>query len=89
MLARALFGLTTLNFAICFMAFVIEGDQRNQLFGGRSAFLILTALLLQNTCYIAIHWAFRPENFLPTSLIKALSDPLGSALASVSSKHKK
>ncbi len=88
-LAKALFGLATLNFAVWFGAFIVAGNQRDQLFGGRAAFLILTSFLLQNTVYIALHWAFRPENIFPGSFIEALSNPLGSVLGLFSPKFKK
>ncbi len=88
-LARGLFALATLNFAVWFGAFIVAGNQRDQSFGGRAAFLILTSFLLQNTVYIALHWAFRPENLFPGSFIEALSNPLGSVLGLFSPKFKK
>jgi hypothetical protein len=78
--ARALFALATLNFAVWFCALIVAGNQRNQLFGGRVTFLILTSFLLQNTVYITLHWAFRPENLFPGPFIDVLSNPLGSLL---------
>jgi hypothetical protein len=88
-IARILLGLATLNFAAWFGAFIIAGSHRNQLLGGRIAFLILTSFLLQNTVYIALHWAFRPENLFPNSFIEALSNPLGSVLALFVPRFKK
>jgi hypothetical protein len=88
-LARGLFGLATLNFAVWFGAFIVAGNQRDQLFGGRVTSLILTSFLLQNTVYIALRWAFRPENLFPGSFIEALSNPLGSVLGLFSPRFKK
>jgi hypothetical protein len=88
-IARALFGLATLNFIGFFGAFLIAGSQRNQAFGDRAVPLILTSFLLQNAVYIAVHWAFRPENLFPSSFIQTVSNPLGAVLALILPRSKK
>ncbi len=79
-LAKTLFGLATLNFVVCFGIFLIAAKLGNQALEDKMVPLILTGFLLQNTVYIALHWAFRPANLFPGSFIEALSNPLGSFL---------
>jgi hypothetical protein len=79
-LARTLFSLATLNFIVCFGIFLIAGKLGNQALEDKAVPLILTSFLLQNTVYVAIHWAFRPENLFPSAFIQAVANPLGSVL---------
>ena len=73
---RWLFGLSSLQFAVFLIVFVACGNERQ---GLRTWLVpvILTSFLLQNTVYIACHWALRPESFLPKRLIEAFTNPLG------------
>lgn len=82
-LAKTLFGLATLNFIICFGMLLIAVKLGNQALEDKTVRLILTSFLLQNTVYIAIHWAFRPANLFPGSFIEAVSNPLGSILRGI------
>ena len=76
--AKIVFTIATLNFIVYLVKAGIVGTRGEA--RDRISFLILTSLLLQNTVYIAIHWAFRPENLFPHSFIQAISNPLGSFL---------
>ncbi len=87
--AKALFGITTLNFIVCFGIFLIAGKLGNHPLEDKMVPLILTSFLLQNTVYIAVHWAFRPANLFPVSFIKGLSNPLGSFLGLILPNKKK
>jgi hypothetical protein len=79
-LAKTLFGLATVNFMVCFGIFLIAGKLGNKALEDRTVPLILTSFLLQNTVYIAVHWAFRPENLFHSSFVEIISNPLGSFL---------
>jgi hypothetical protein len=39
--------------------------------------LFLASYLLLSTIYIALHWAFRPENLFPAAFIALVSNPFG------------
>jgi hypothetical protein len=88
-LARVLFGLATLNFIVCFGTLLIAGKLGNQTLEDKTVPLILTSFLLQNTVYIAVHWAFRPASLFRGSFIEAVSNPLGSFLRLVLPRSKK
>ena len=71
-LAKILFGLSILNFLLCVgVAFygAIKGDSALR---DKGPGLILTSLVMLQTIYIAIHWAFRPENLFSPSLTDSL-----------------
>lgn len=78
--AKTLFSLATLNFIVCLGALLIWRNGEEPIWQDRIVPLILTSFLLQNTVYIALHWAFRPENLFPGSFIRVISNPLGSFL---------
>jgi len=78
--ARVLFFAATGNFVICVAGPLIADPDRYRWLEGRAAALILTSLLLQNTVYIAIHWAFRPENLFSPTFVEAISNPVGIVL---------
>ncbi len=88
-LARMLFGLATLNFIVSFVMLLIAGKVEDQALLDKAVPIILTSFLLQNTVYIALHWAFRPENLFPGSLIEAVSNPLGLFLRLILPNKKK
>lgn len=88
-LAKISFGLATVNFVVCFGMLLLAAKARNQSLVDKAVPLILTSFLLQNTVYIAIHWAFRPANLFPNSFIQALSNPLGSLLRLILPSEKK
>ena len=72
-IAKVILGLAILNFFLgCFLA--------------KSASLTLTSLLLLNTIYIAIHWAFRPENLFPERFLAFITNPLGWTFAKMRSR---
>jgi hypothetical protein len=76
-LARTAFGLSIINFLICLGVFVCAVVQGNAVLETKGVALILTSFLLLNTIYIAIHWAYRPENLFSSTFIRAISNPLG------------
>lgn len=76
-LAKTLLALATFNFLFCMGMFLVAGIQGNQALKDKMVPLILTSFLLQNTVYIGVHWAFRPENLFSGSFIRAISNPLG------------
>ena len=88
-LAKTLFTLATLNFIVCFGIFLIAGKLGDRALEEKAVPLILTSFLLQNTVYIAVHWAFRPANLFPGAFIEALSNPLGSFLGLISPRFRK
>ena len=67
-------------FVLCLGAFIVASLRGYHALQDKTVPLILTSFLLQNTVYIALHWAFRPENLFSSSFIEALSNPLGSVL---------
>jgi len=76
-LAKLLLGLATLSFVLCFGTFLIARFQGNQRLEDKTIPLVLTSFLLQNTVYIAIHWAFRPDKLFSASFIRLVSNPIG------------
>jgi hypothetical protein len=74
--ARTLLVLVTLNFLLCFCWFLLGVYRGLQDVSGQAVALVLTSFLLQNTTYIAAHWAFRPENLFSPAFIRGISDPL-------------
>jgi hypothetical protein len=76
-LARMFLGISTLNFIVCLGTLLVAAARGNPALENRAVPLILTSFLLQNTVYIAVHWAFRPENLFSASFIQTISNPLG------------
>jgi O-antigen/teichoic acid export membrane protein len=76
-LARTLFALSIVNFLVCLGVFLYAEYRGNEALGNAGVALILTSFLLLNTVYIAIHWAFRPENLFSSSFLRVIANPLG------------
>ena len=76
-MGRILVALSTLNFLLCLGTFLVAAAQANTALENKAVSLVLTSFLLQNTIYIAVHWALRPENLFPGSFLRAISNPLG------------
>lgn len=76
-MARLLLGLFAANFACCLGLFAFAVTRRNLPLGNRAVPLIVTSFLLLNTVYVALHWSFRPRNLFSSSLLRAVSNPLG------------
>jgi hypothetical protein len=67
-------------FCALFVTFALAGAYKNQQWLERlTPVLALQAFLVQ-TLYIAVHWAFRPENVFPERLRQVLSNPFGEVL---------
>jgi hypothetical protein len=74
-LARFLLGSATLYFSVFLALFVWAELTGNPTLGVRVTPLALTSFAVLNTVYIALHWAFRPENILPQRLLRIASNP--------------
>jgi hypothetical protein len=76
-LAKILLGLATLNFAVCMGTLIVATLGERTALEDKMVYLVLTSFLLQNTTYIALHWAFRPENLFSASFLRVIANPLG------------
>jgi hypothetical protein len=76
-LAKILLGLSVVNFLLCVGLLIFARLFHDNALLGKTPGLILASFLLANTIYIAIHWAFRPENLFPRSFIEFISNPIG------------
>jgi hypothetical protein len=76
-LTRILIGVSILNFLLCLGALVFAAVNANAPLEAKAVPLVLTSFLLQNTIYIAAHWAFRPENLFSGGFLRSISNPLG------------
>jgi hypothetical protein len=76
-LAKTLLALSIMNFVACLGAFIFAVVRGDLALENKTVFLVLTSFLLQNTIYIAVHWALRPENLFSASFLRAISNPLG------------
>lgn len=81
-LAKVIFGLSIVNFLVCLAVFLIAELRGNVALGDDGVALILTSFLMLNTIYIAIHWAFRPENLFSASFLRVIANPLGEVFSS-------
>lgn len=79
-LAKTLLGLASMNFAGCFGLFLFTRTSADQALEQEAVSLVLSSFLIQNTVYIAAHWAYRPGNLLPPAIIEIFSNPVGSLL---------
>ena len=77
LIAKAILGCTVADFLLCLPAFLFASLRHDAIVQQRLLPLLLTSFVLSNTVYIAIHWAFRPENLFSRTFIAALSNPLG------------
>jgi hypothetical protein len=84
-LAKVLLGLATLNFAFCMGTLIVAALREKLALEDKMVYLVLTSFLLQNATYIALHWAFRPENLFSASFLRVIANPLGE----LSSNNKK
>ena len=78
--AKSLLAIATLNFLGCLGWFFYGAYADNPDPSGLGAGLILASFLIQNCVYIALHWAFRPENLFSAAFIRGVSDPLSMIL---------
>jgi len=74
--AKSLLAIATLNFVACIGGTFYAVHIRIQDPAGLGAGLILASVLLQNCIYIALHWAFRPENLFSVAFIRGITAPL-------------
>jgi hypothetical protein len=74
---KTLLGIGTAYFIGCLGVFIYAEIRGSLTLEDATVPLVLTSFLLQNTIYIAVHWAFRPENLFSGSFIRAFSNPLG------------
>ena len=86
-LAKTLVGISTLNFIVCLGTLLTAAMRGSVALVNRTVPLILTSFLLQNTVYIAVHWAFRPDNLFSAGFVEAISNPLGLLFSSSKKKQ--
>jgi len=79
-MAKILLAVSIVNFAVCLGIFLFAELRGNLAVANRVVPMILTSFLLTNTTYIAIHWAFRPENLFSISFLRTMSNPIGVVL---------
>jgi hypothetical protein len=60
------------NFLFCSSLVAYEGRHTSE----RVLSMVLTSFVLLNTTYIAIHWAFRPENIFSKRFLAFISNPV-------------
>jgi hypothetical protein len=74
--AKIVLAVAAANFLLYIGAFLfgeVRGDMTSTV---RTVPLIVTSFILLNTVYIAIHWAFRPENLFSRTFIATISNPV-------------
>ena len=81
-LAKTLFNLSILNFVLCVGWSLYARSNGDIGLREKGVGLILTSFLMLNTIYIAIHWAFRPENLFSASFLRVIANPLGELFSS-------
>lgn len=73
--AGFLLGLASLYFSAVLAIFLWAELTGEHSLGVRMIPLALTSFAVLNAVYIGLHWAFRPENFLPDRLLRIASNP--------------
>ncbi len=72
-MAKFFLAVVTANFVVCtLVAFAWE----NWVGAERALSMVLTSLMLLYAVYIAMHWAFRPQNLFPGGFLTFISNPL-------------
>jgi hypothetical protein len=56
---------------------VVTGEPHDEKLVLQAAGLTMASLGMSSSLYIALHWAFRPENLFSKSFIDFASNPLG------------
>ena len=82
-LAKVLFGLSIVNFLVCLGVFLVAEFRGNVDLANDGVGLILTSFIMLNTIYIAIHWAFRPENLFSAAFLRVIENPLGELFSKI------
>jgi len=70
--AKVALGIVTVNFVFCVAVVAWENRGASE----RALLMVLTSFALLNMVYIAIHWAFRPENLFPDQFLAFISHPM-------------
>ncbi|GEM_PF-3251683 len=70
-IGKLLLLIAMINFLMCAVIVALH----NRASSAKELTMALTSLALLNTIYIAVHWAFRPENLFPSSLLVFISNP--------------
>ena len=74
-LARLCLGLAVANF-IFYLLLVWGYFLRSKALDELRVLSFLTSLLLVNTLYVALHWAFRPENLFSHTFRQVIANPI-------------
>jgi hypothetical protein len=72
--AKVILGVAILNFVICLAATWLAGQEPAIFADGAS--VSLASLALVSSIYIALHWAFRPENLFSEGFLRTAAFPL-------------
>lgn len=71
--AKFFLAVVAANFGVCTLVAFAWG---NRVGAERALSMVLTSLMLLYSVYIAIHWAFRPQNLFPSGFLTFISNPL-------------
>ena len=71
-IAKVVLGAVAANFLFCLILAISEHRTVSE----RALSMLLASMALLNTVYIAIHWAFRPQNVFPRQFLDFMSSPL-------------
>lgn len=72
-IAKVFLAVVAANFGVCTLVAFAWG---NRVGAERALSMVLTSLVLLYSIYIAIHWAFRPQNLFPSGFLTFISNPL-------------
>jgi len=75
--AKVVLGAAVSNILIwgsLFFVYASKGDRNNAEW---LLPIVVTGLVLLSTLYIALHWALRPETFLPRPIVNLFANPIG------------
>jgi hypothetical protein len=70
--AKVVLGTAAANFLFCLVLAISEHRTVSE----RALSMLLASIMLLNTVYVAIHWAFRPQNVFPRQFLDFMSSPL-------------
>jgi hypothetical protein len=76
-LSRLLLCAAIVNALICGSIFFSDAHKASRADAGLILPVVVAALVIVSALYITLHWAFRPENFVPPLFIALFSDPIG------------
>lgn len=72
-IAKVLLAVVAANFGLCTIVAFAWG---NRVGVDKALSMVLTSMMLLYSVYIAIHWAFRPQNLFVSGFLTFISNPL-------------